>query len=187
MADTISATTKVYVFFFHPQSGERVYVTSVENQFDKNLNRLALHPKMETDPAKAQTFTFEYAARMRERFTADLHPVYAAHFAIGSPQGEIVGEGNSERGRGDDARVPMTFRNLLAVPGYHTQRGRVWYCRFPGTSIESICDETVEGAVNRVYDMKLEDRAERAPAPPTQAPEGPISNAGPRLRPGDRY
>jgi hypothetical protein len=183
--DTLSSTSKVFVWFFHPQNSQRVWVSGVENTFDKKLNRLILVPKLDDSPERASAFAYEYAVKMRERFSEELPAVYVAHFSL-DPTGQEVGA-SFVRSPGDDTRVPMAYRGLIAVPGTHVQRGHCWYVRFPNSSIESICGDTVEDAVNRVFDMQLQDRAEKAPPPP--APELPkeTRNPGPRQRPGDRY
>ena len=182
--DNIASTTRVHVWFLHPADGRRVWVTSVENQFDKKLNRLVLRPNIDDDPAKSRPVTFEFAVRMRERFI-DLGPVYAAHFSL-DPTGPEVGV-SAGYFSGDDNRVPMQFRGLIAVPGTHVSRGKVWYCRFPNSAIESTCGSSPEEAVNKVYERGPEavKLAEQAPPPiPEPQPEAPKVNQ-PRQRPGD--
>jgi hypothetical protein len=184
--DNINSSTKVFVWFLHPSDGRRVWVTAVQNQFDKQKNRLVLQPNLTDAPGKAQPFRYEFAVRMRERFLEDLGPLCAANFSH-DPNGSEVGVSARSSG-GDDNRTRMAFRGLIATPGFDVKLGRVWYCRFPNTAIESCRGESPEDVINKVYERGPEavKLAEQAPPIPEPQAEAPKVNS-PRMRPGDRY
>jgi hypothetical protein len=184
MSDNISSTTKVYVFFFHPQSGARIWVTGVENKFDKQQNRLVLFPKMVDSPSDGvPSFSYEYAIRMRDRFREELPAQYDAHFSL-DPTGPEVGVSAGSASGGDN-RVPMAYRNLIATPGYDVNEGRVWFCKFPGTAIQSIRGSSPEQCIDRCYEMNLQAQAQQAPPPPAPEVKQEVKIPGPRQRPGD--
>jgi hypothetical protein len=83
-------------------------------------------------------------------------------------------------------RVEMSYRGLLAVPGFDTRNQTpCWYVRFPDTNIESLRGATVEEAVDKVYERPdLLPHARRAPVQ-LEEPEASRKPAGPRVRPGD--
>jgi hypothetical protein len=183
MADTISSNTRVCIWIVQTQ--QRIWLNSYETV--RNPRGVwVLKPRWDDEPQAAGFWSFEAATIIRRRLSEEgfLNPnVHVVRLSL-NPTSEEVSAPSSTRS-GDDTRVPMAFRGLIAVPGTHVQRGRCWYVRFPNSATESICGDTVEDAINRVFDMKLEDRAEKAP-PPAPEPPKEIRNQ-PRQRPGDLY
>jgi hypothetical protein len=188
MSDRIASSTKVYIWITQRGKEQRIWLNSYETV--RNPRGVwVLKPRWDDEPQAAGFWSFEAATIIRRRLSEEgfLNPnVHMIRLSLNPTAEEVSAPSPSSTRLGDDTRVPMAFRGLIAVPGTHVQRGRCWYVRFPNSAIESICGDTVEDAVNRVFDMQLQDRAEKASPPPATEPERKV-NQGPRQRPGDRY
>lgn len=180
---SLSYDTKVFITAHY--GGTQYWLMSAENQRD-NRGRLILQGRWSTSPADAKAMTLELATIYRRRFLEETHA--ETHFTLNaSASAPYVEEPNSAT-QGEDTRVPMAFRGILARPGIDTRSGtRVWFCKiFDGPSqLESIKSSSPEAVINRVFEMGLQDRAEKAPVPQAQPQQAaPVRPAGPRLRPG---
>jgi len=182
----IGAATNIYPFFYQPKTGQRVWITKVENVKDPRRDKLILTPFMDDDPHVAACFRYDLCVRMRERFLEDLPVQYDLHFAL-TPTGEEVGRASSTSAPDRDGRQVMMYKNLLVHPGWNTRQNcPCWFVRFPGHSIESIPGDTPEAAVDVVYERRLESRAERAPTPQPELEPVVTKQFNGRVRPGDQ-
>jgi hypothetical protein len=183
----ISSATSIFPFFFHPQTGQRIWLTGVENRKDPRRDKLILTPLMDDDYRVAKSFRYDFCVRMRERFSEDLPPQYDLHFTL-SPGDttEEVGRASSTSAPDRDGRQVMMYRGLLVHPGWNTRQNcPCWFVKFPGHSIESISGDTPETAVNIAYERNLQNKAEQAP-PPQPEPEPVVTKQfNGRVRPGD--
>src|SRR5580704_17459743 len=146
----ISASTNIFPFFIHPKTGQRIWLTKVENIKDPRRDKLILTPALDDDPHMAASFRYDLCVRMRERFLEDLPPQYDLHFALSPGETtEEVGRASSTSAPDKDGRQVLMYRGLLVHPGYNTRQGcSCWFVRFPGHSIESISGHTPESAVD---------------------------------------
>ena len=193
MSDIIRADATCFIFF-HSASDTRgrLWVAGTDTRFDRRGNRV-LEPLLNVEPRNAVAWRYDLALIAVRRFGSEgLVPAgYKASITLQAADSALeVSSAESAPVFREDQRVPMHFRNLIAVPGFDVRDGReVWYCRFPGQGLESVRGSTPEEAVDRVYEMKLERFAEQyipPPEPPPQAPATPRKNyGGHRIRPGD--
>jgi hypothetical protein len=187
----IGPDTKVYPWVYHPPiSGQRVWIASYETVRNK-VGDLVIDPKLDDDPRAAMGLPYQAALIIKRRLESEqvISPLYEIHFSL-NPTGDEVAGGNRTAAPNDDNRTVMMYRGLLVRPGVSVNHGRVWYVKFPNSSIESIRGNTVEEAVDLVYDRGLQDKAEQAPPAPPPVPEPsttPKKNYGARIRPGDLY
>jgi hypothetical protein len=180
---SLSHDTKVFIVAHH--AGNKYWLISAANQKDARTGRLVLQGQWGS-PAEAKSTTLELATVYRRRFLEETHA--EVHFTMAAGDSQYVEEPNSSTTQGEDTRVPMAYRGLLARPGINTRSGiRCWYVKvFDGPSqLESISSSSPEAVVDRVFEMNLQEKAEKAPAPVAPAPVQP-KYTGPVVRPGDR-
>jgi hypothetical protein len=188
MSDRIASSTKVYIWITQPGTQQRIWLRSTELVVNQRGEKV-LRPTWDDEMAFAGSWTFEYATILRRRLLSEgflnenVHPI---QFSL-SPTTESVANENPERSLGDDTRTAMSYRGLIATPGFDVKLGRVWFVKFPGNiARESLRGSTVEEVVDRCYAMGLHASAEQAPPPPAPGPPKEIRNQ-PRQRPGDLY
>jgi len=176
---SISAAMFVFPFFIHPQTSQRVWISSLESKRDTRTGRLILWPNLDDDPTVAQKFRYDYALVMQRRFREELPPQYDVRFAVGHPNGEEAERViNNSTISGD--RTPQHYRGLVIRPFNPTG----WCCKLRDDSgeRESVRGETPEEVGDKVIERGLFEIAEKAPAPP---PEPPKTQQAPyRKRPG---
>lgn len=185
----IGANTQVFPFFHNRglwTGGERIWIKSVENKKDSRIDRLILWPTLDDDYREAKSFAFETFQIIRRRFNDELPARYRDLRAV-----LTAGENTDEVDAGQTpvetpyygGRTVQHVRGLLVRPG-HDVRGPAWFIRIfgeDGKQIDSIRAESPEVAAQNVFDRKIQDRAEKAPAPPKPVE---VNQPGPRLRPG---
>jgi hypothetical protein len=184
----IGPDTNVFPWVFHPPySGQRAWISSYET-VRNNLGELVIQPKLDSDPSTARSMPYQAALILKRRIESEnvISPLYTVHFSL-DPTSDEVGAGHTTSAPTEDQRVVMTYKGILVRPGVDVNRGRCWFVRFPNTTIESIKADSVEAAVDTVFDRGLQDKAEQAPPPPAPPPPESASqnNYGARVRPGD--
>ena len=183
----IGPDTTVFVRVYHPpNSNQRAWIASHETVRNK-LGELAIKPQLDDDPRNAKGMSYQAALILKRRLESEnmISNLYQVRFSL-HPTGDAVDDGNTTSAPLEDNRVVMQYRGILVRPGVSVNHGRVWYVKFPGTSIESVRGNTPEEAVNTVYERGLESKAEQAPPPPpAPEPPAPTNNYGARVRPGD--
>ena len=181
---SISADTKVFVSTLNGR--ERWWLGGANNKFNPAVARLVLMGDWVTAD-KAKSLTLDAAIVARRRFLDETNcPV---DFSLSAGSLDFVESENLSKSGEPDARVPMSYRGLLAVPGVDVKSGeKVWYIRIfeNGMQQDSVKGSSIEEVVQNVFDRKLEGRAQRAPLPaaPAETQQQPVAPAGPRLRPG---
>src|SRR5260370_32371631 len=110
---SVSASTFVFPFFFHPQTRQRIWIASLESKRDTRTGRLVLWPNLDDDPAVAQKFRYDYALVMQRRFREELPPQYDVHFAFLDPNGEEVERAVNSSSATQGDRVATTYRGLI--------------------------------------------------------------------------
>jgi hypothetical protein len=181
----ISASTNIYPFFINPKTGQRLWLSKVENIRDSRRDKLILTPTLDDDPHVASSFRYDICVRMRERFLEDLPPQYDLRFAL-TPTSEEVGRASSTSAPDKDGRQVLMHRGLLVHPGFNARQALpCWFVRFPGHSIESIPGDTPEQAVDVVFERNLQSKAEQAPTPQPEPEPVVKKNFNGRMRPGD--
>lgn len=183
----IGPDTRVFPWIFHPPySGQRAWIAGYETVRNV-LGELVIQPTLDSDPAEAKSMSYQSALILKRRLESEnmISPLYQVHFSL-HPTGDSVAEGHATAAPTQDQRVVMAYRGILVRPGVDVNRGRCWFVKFPQTTIESVKADTVEAAVEIVYERGLQDKAERAPEPPPAQPESTATpNYGVRIRPGD--
>ncbi len=178
----ISASTLVFPYFLDPQTGQRIWLTSAETRTTRD-DRKILFPLMDDDQAAAKSFRYDLALIMQRRFREEgLGPQYDLHFAL-NPTGEEVARSGVTSAPTADNRQVMTYKGLLVRP--YIPHGWCVHLFDGPRQLESVKGETIEGAVDKVYERNLQTKAEKAPAPPAPEPPELEVARGPRLRPGD--
>jgi len=177
---SVSSSTFVFPFFFHPQTKQRVWIASLESKRDTRTGRLYLWPHLDDDPVVAQKFRYDYALVMQRRFREELPPQYDVHFSL-EPNGQEVDRAiNNSTSSGD--WIPQHYRGLVIRPFNPTG----WCCKLRDDSgeRESVRGETPEEVGDKVIERGLFEIAEKTPAPPP--PEPPKTQQAPpyRKRPG---
>jgi hypothetical protein len=189
--NNIRSDSNIFIYFISDRDRRgRLWVVELENSRDK-FGNLVLEPLLNTDPRNAKSFRYDLAQLAARRFASEglVPPGYATKFSLEkSNSSDEISAIETAPTYQDDRRVPMHYKGLLAVPGRDTRTGEeCWWVRFPGQNIESIRGNSVEEAVDRVFERNLQHLAERYEAPPP-APEPlatPRKNYGARIRPGD--
>jgi hypothetical protein len=185
----IASTSLVYIWVINAQTGQRAWVSKVENAQSKVTGQIKLVPIFDDDFHAAQKFEFGYAVLARRRFNSEGAVNSGRYFFSLSPDGEEVGAEDAVGSSSlRDDRVSMSYRGLRAVPGFETKTQRkCWYVRFPNKGIESVRGDSPESAVNQVFErggdfLRFAERAEPAEQPKEEKKE---VTPGPQLRPGD--
>jgi hypothetical protein len=180
----IAATTPVFIWFRDLETGKRLWVADTESVRNKR-NELVFKAVLDNEDRFAKSFQFQFALVIKRRLESEglLNQAYQICFSL-SADGDPIALRENTRSSGDDKRVPMNYRGLLAVPGFNTRdQTPCWYVRFPNQSIESVRGNTPEEAVDNAYERNLQDKAEKeiVAEPAEIKPQKP---AGPRIRPG---
>jgi hypothetical protein len=166
--------------------GRKQYLVKPETT--KNARgETVLWPLWSDFPKDSKPLDFEFAKifqrRMRQEHGAKIHLTLTAG-------GDFVEFREPEDAADYTKRVPMTYKGLIATPGFHAQtQTPVWYVKLRDPArgdLESIRGDSVEEAVDRVFERQLQHFAEKAPEA-IQPPAVPQDDApvGPRFRPGD--
>lgn len=183
----LGPTTKVFLWWHHPENGQRIWLAGHE-QVRNNLGELILKPLLDDDPHFAVAVRYDLAKIYKRRFDSEgyFNPsIYQARFSL-TPDGEEVATGaNTSRAPDKDNRQVMQFRGLLVRP--YIPRG--WFVKLKEGSreMDPVKDDTIEGAVDKVYERGLERFAEKCPDQPALSTE-PTQNPYPgfRIRRADR-
>ena len=186
----IGPSTTVYCWIYNPPySGQRIWLAAHQT-VRNNFGDLVIKPEFDDDPREAMSMPYSSALIVKRRLESEgiINPgLYSIHFSL-NPTGDPVAEGHTTAAPTEDQRVVMAYKGILVRPGVDVNRGRCWYVRFPQTTIESVKADTIEAAVDMVYERGLQDKAEQAPPPPAPEDSGVPQNkygAGVRIRPGE--
>jgi hypothetical protein len=182
----LSRDTKVFVVAFH--SGNQHWLVKAATKRDERTGRIVQWPAW-GNPSEAKSLPLEYATVFRRRMLEE--HMQETHFTLAAGSSEFVEEPKGSTPAGEDTRQPMSYRGILARPGINTRTGiRCWYAKiYEGPSqLESVSSSSPEAVVDRVFEMGLQDKAEKVPVPqaPQQA-QAMQKPAGPRVRPGDLH
>lgn len=181
----IGPSTRVYVWWYHQD--RRVWLAGHE-QVRNRLGELILKPELDDDPHAALAVRYDLAQVFKRRLDTEdyLNPaVYQARFSL-TPEGEEIASGVTASSAPDkDQRQVMQHRGLLVRP--YIPRG--WFVKLTEGSreMEPVKDDTIEGAVEKVFERGLERFAEKIPTERPAPTEPLVSNnkyASGRLRPG---
>lgn len=179
----ISSDTRVFITGSH--AGVTYWLRSAENQRDKT-GRLILQGQWSTTPSEAKPVTLELATVYRRRFAEETNT--EVHFTLNAATSAEFVEELNESNQGEDTRKPKMHRGLLARPGVNARTAvRAWYVRIADgpSQMESIWSGLPETAIDRVFEMGLQDKAEKIPEQQASKQEVEQRPAGPRIRPGD--
>jgi hypothetical protein len=175
----INSNTNVYIWLW--QNGQRAWINKVDNVKDKRSDQWVLMPALDDDPAYATPYSYETALIIRRRLLED-RPTRDIHFSL-SPTGEEIASGSTTSSPDKDNRVVMQFKGVLVRP--FIPRGWCVHLFDGPRQLESVRDDTIEGAVNKVIERGQFKFAEKAAPEPLVAPELEKIHSGPRVRPGD--
>jgi hypothetical protein len=179
----ISSSTMVHVVGIAPD-GHREYL--VKPELHRNAKQeLELWPIWSKEPRDSRSMNYEMAQLFQQRMRREHGTVI--HFTLSAGADQFI-QTREPSDRMDFGNRPnMAYKGLLAVPGYDVRNQKpVYYVRFPKSNIESVRGDTVEEAVDKVFERNLQQYAEKAPAmPPPEPPKVDVPYTGPRLRPGD--
>jgi hypothetical protein len=182
----VSGKTRVFIWFTDYRY-PRIWVAGV-NTVTNPLGEKLLRPVLVDAANEAVAYEYSIALIMKRRFDSEgiMNPsIYEAKFSL-TPDGESISAGGHERTAAPDKdnRVVMQYKGVLVRP--FNPHGWCVHLFDGPRQLESVKDDTIEGAVDKVIERNLLKFAERAPAP-QQAPE-PVKEvySGPTVRPGDR-
>jgi hypothetical protein len=177
----INKNTLVHVLAIDP-NGTKHYLVKPDSKRNER-GELVLWPTWSNQLQNSKPLTYEMACAFRARMRSEHRN--EVHLTLQAGSDQFIEERVPQETEDYSKRVPMSYRGLLAVPGFDGRtQTPCWYVRFAPHAIESVRGATPEEAVDRVYERNLQDKAEKA-EPVAPEPEKPQKPAGRRMRPGD--
>lgn len=173
------------IFISAQSQGKRFWL---ENTFNERhaSGKLVLQGKWSTDPAAAKPQPYETALIARRRMFEECNqPV---DFSLQAGDLSFVEPHVVSSPGGADDRVPMSYKGLIAVPGFNTKSNgeKCWFVRLyeNGQQTDSLRGESAAAVIDAVIEKRLAAKAEKAPAAPAPQQVAPAPRSTARLRPG---
>ncbi len=174
------------IFISAQSQGTRYWLVSTTNERHAGSGRLVLQGKWNTDPGAANPQPLETAIITRRRMMEECN--VAVDFSLQAGDLSFVEPHVVSSPGGADDRVPMSYKGLIAVPGFNTKANgeKCWFVRLyeNGQQTDSLRGESPVAVIDDVIAKGLAAKAERAPAAPAPQQVAPAPRSTARLRPG---